>query len=195
MVTCRTIKSGLHRKNKIESMELIKNKVAESGIITLDLEQFIPKEESIAIFDLRPFLFREMILREKDYRAALTEHDWKQYEGKHTGIICSVDAIIPMWAFMLAANYLQPVVASVHYGGAEEVKKECIIRGIEAIDLDAYTDKRVVLKGCGEVPIPQTAYVMATAKLRPVVKSIMYGEPCSTVPIYKQAVTPKKENA
>jgi hypothetical protein len=176
-------------------MELIKNKVAESGIITLDLEQFIPKEESLAIFDLKPFLFREMILREKDYRAALIEHDWKQYEGKHTGIICSVDAIIPMWAFMLAASYLQPVATSIHYGSTEEVKKELIISGIGTIDLDAYKDKRVVLKGCGEVPIPQTAYVSATSKLRPVVKSIMYGEPCSTVPIYKQVLTPKKENA
>lgn len=176
-------------------MELIKNKVAESGIITLDLEQFIPKEEALATFDLKPFLFREMILREKDYRAALLEHDWTQYQGKHTGIICSVDAIIPMWAFMLATSYLQPVAKSVHYGTIEEVKTGIITGAIESLELDAYQEKRVVLKGCGEVPIPQTAYVAATAKLRPVVKSIMYGEPCSTVPIYKQAATPKKENA
>ncbi len=176
-------------------MDLIKNKVAESGIITLDLEQFIPKEDTLATFNLKPFLFREMILREKDYRAALVEHDWTQYAGKHTGIICSVDAIIPMWAFMLAASYLQPVADSVHFGTLEEVKKELIVEHIHAIDTASYQDKRVVLKGCGEVPVPQTAYVAATAKLRPVVKSIMYGEPCSTVPIYKQAVTPKSQNA
>lgn len=176
-------------------MELIKNKVAESGIITLDLEQFIPKAESIALFDLKPFLFREIILREKDYRAALTEHDWSPYQDKHVGIICSADAIIPMWAFMLAANYLQPVSRSVHYGDAAVVAQEAIVTGISALDLAAYAEKRVVLKGCGEVPIPQTAYVLATAKLRPVVKSIMYGEPCSTVPIYKQAATARRENA
>lgn len=173
-------------------MDLIKNKVAESGIITLDLEQFIPKDESILLFDLKPFLFMEMILREKDYRLALTNHEWSQYEGKHTGIICSTDAIIPMWAFMLATNYLQPVSKSVHYGDAAIVKQEAMVMAIAGIDLSLYQDKRIVLKGCGEMPIPQTAYVLATAKLRPVVKSIMYGEPCSTVPIYKQAVTPRK---
>ncbi len=175
-------------------MELIKNKVAESGIITLDLEQFIPKKETIVIFDLAPFLFRGLILREKDYRAALTEHDWSQYLGKHTGIMCSADAIIPMWAFMLAANYLQPVSRSVHYGDIDTVIHEVIVTEITAIDTALYAGKRVVVKGCGDVPIPQTAYVLATSKLRPVVKSIMYGEPCSTVPIYKQAATPKKEN-
>ena len=176
-------------------MELIKNKVAESGIITLDLEQFIPKEETLALFDLKPFLFREMILREKDYRTALTTYNWSQYAGRHTGIICSVDAIVPMWAFMLAASYLAPVASSVHYGDKAVVKKALIAAQIAAIDVAAYEDKRIVLKGCGEVPIPQDAYVAATAKLRPVVKSIMYGEPCSTVPIYKKAAPPKTENA
>ena len=172
-------------------MELIRNKVAESGIVTLDLEPFIPKEEQIALFDLKPFLFREMILREKDYRAGLLEQQWEQFSGKHVGIVCSVDAIIPMWAFMLAATYIQPVALSVHYGDEAVVKSEVAIQNINALDETSFEDKRIVLKGCGETPIPQAAYVAATAKLRPVAKSLMYGEPCSTVPIYKKALPSK----
>jgi len=176
-------------------MEPIRNKVAESGIITLDLEPFLPKDEQTILFDLKPFLFREMILREKDYRAALTEHDWSQYEGKHVGIVCSVDAIIPMWAFMLVTVYLRPVAASIHYGNAELVKNEVATGKIMALDAAEFSDKRVILKGCGETPIPQALYIAASAKMMPLVKSLMYGEPCSTVPIYKKALTPKAENA
>jgi len=167
-------------------METIINKVAESGIITLDLAPYIPADK-IAVFDLKPFLFREMILREKDYRAALQTHDWKQYEGKHVAVLCSAEAIIPVWAYMLAATYLEPVSESVYYGTREELTKALIYRRIEQIDAAEYTDKRVVIKGCGDTPIPEAAYVAITQHLRPYVKSLMYGEPCSTVPIYKKA--------
>lgn len=177
-------------------METIVNKVAESGIITLDLANYIPGEHEIAVFDLKLFLFREMILREKDYRAALQTHDWQQYAGKQIAITCTVDAIIPMWAYMLAATYLQPVAASVYFGTAEEFSKYLTLEAISKIDANEYDDKRVVVKGCGDVPISESAYVAITQKLRPVVKSLMYGEPCSTVPIYKakpkaQATLPK----
>jgi hypothetical protein len=165
-------------------METIVNKVAESGIITLDLAPFIPAGE-VAVFDMKPFLFREMILREKDYRAALQTHDWKQYEGKHVAITCTADAIVPVWAYMLAASYLQPVTASVYFGSQEELTKNLVISRINEIDVNEYADKRVVIKGCGDTPVPDAAYVAATYRLRPVVKSLMYGEPCSTVPIYK----------
>jgi hypothetical protein len=167
-------------------METIVNKVAESGIITLDLAPFIPIDE-VAVFDLKPFLFREMILREKEYRAALQTQDWKQYEAKHVAVLCSVEAIIPVWAYMLAAAYLEPVAASVCYGTAEDLVKALIYKRIEKIDATEYTDKRVVIKGCGETPVPEAAYVAITQRLRPYVKSLMYGEPCSTVPIYKKA--------
>jgi hypothetical protein len=167
-------------------METIVNKVAESGIVTLDLAPYIPGNE-VAVFDLKPFLFREMILREKDYRAALQLHDWTQYGGKHVALLCSVDAIIPVWAYMLAATYLEPVAASVYYGSADELTKYIINSRIEKIDVQEYGDKRVVIKGCGDTPIPEAAYVAITRHLRPHVKSIMYGEPCSTVPIYKKA--------
>lgn len=167
-------------------MDTIVNKVAESGIITLDLAEYIPKDEMIMEFDLKPFLFREMILREKDYRAALQTHDWSQYQNKHVNIMCSVDAIIPMWAYMLAATYLEPVALSVFYGTKQELRNQQTITALSAIDVEEYRDKRVVIKGCGDTSIPVVAYVTITAKLRSVVKSLMYGEPCSTVPIYKK---------
>ena len=173
---------------------MIRNKVAESGIITLDLEPFTPRDEKVLLFDLRPFLFREMILKEKDYRTGLQEYDWAPYQDKHVGIVCTADAIIPMWAYMLAASYLRPVAASVHFGDEAVVKKEVMLTGINALESTEYVDKRVILKGCGEIPVPEAAYIAATEKLQPVVKSLMYGEPCSTVPIYKKTVAPKAEN-
>ena len=165
-------------------MEAIINKVAESGIITLDLAGYVSDAE-IAEFDLKPFLFREMILKEKDYRAALLTHDWNQYAGKDVALHCSADAIVPVWAYMLAASYLEPVATFVYFGTPAELLKVVIQKKIQQIDLTEYTDKRVVIKGCGDTPIPEAAYVAITQKLRPVVKSLMYGEPCSTVPIYK----------
>src|ERR1700761_1847370 len=169
-------------------MEPIINKVAESGIVTLDLAQYIPADEDILLFDLKPFLYMEMILREKDYRAALQTHDWSQYENKQVALNCTIDAIIPVWAYMLAANYLEPIAENVYFGTAEELKKSIILNNINGIDINEYADKRVVIKGCGDIAIPEAAYVAATYRLRPVVKSIMYGEPCSTVPIYKKPI-------
>jgi len=167
-------------------METLVNKVAESGIITLDLAGYMVADDQIAAFDLKPFLFREMILKEKDYRAALQTHDWEQYKDKHVAIFCSVDAIIPVWAYMLAASYLQPLAISVFYGTTAEMKKDLLLKNIATIPASDYDDKRVVIKGCGDITIPDAAYVMITEHLRPVAKSIMYGEPCSTVPIYKK---------
>ena len=167
-------------------METIVNKVAESGIITLDLAEYIPGEGVVVSFDLKPFLFREMILREKDYRAALLSYDWDQFAGKFVAITCSADAIIPVWAYMLAASYLQPVAASVFFGTVEDLYKQILQDNLKTINPKDYEDKRVVIKGCGDKAIPAAAYVTITARLRPYVKSLMYGEPCSTVPIYKR---------
>jgi len=165
-------------------METIINKVAESGIITLNLETFLPQEE--IIFDLKPFLFMELILKEKDYRAALLTHDWTLYKDKDVILTCSADAIIPVWAYMLAASYLQSVAKRIVMGTPEQGRKELLLDAIKELDPSHYTDQRVVIKGCGDIPIPDEAYAMITAKLKPFVKSIMYGEPCSTVPIYKK---------
>ena len=169
-------------------MDTIVNKVAESGIVTLDLSNYLPEEDNLVVFDFKPFLFREMILREKDFRASMKEHDWQQYSGKHVSISCSVDAVIQMWAYMLVASNLQGVAASIYVGSKEEHVNKIATENISGINAEEYKDKRVVLKGCGDIKVPEVAYVIATEKLKPVVRSLMYGEPCSTVPIYKKPI-------
>ncbi len=161
------------------------NKVAESGLVTLDLEKWYPRE-STAIFDLKGYLFMEMILKEKDFREALKNTDWTVYQDKHVAITCSADAIIPVWAYMLVASYLEPVAREIIMGNEQDLHKHLFLKNLGAIDPQEYADARVVIKGCGETPIPDYVYMEITRKLRPVVKSIMYGEPCSTVPVYKK---------
>lgn len=164
---------------------IIINKVAESALTTIDLEDYYPKGET-AVFDLKDHLFMGLILKEKDFRAALQTYDWQQFRNKIVAITCTVDAIIPMWAYMLAASNLQPVAKEVVFGEEKNILQTLLFRNISHIKGEEYTDKRVVVKGCGDVAIPETAYVEITNKVRPFVKSIMYGEPCSTVPIYKR---------
>ena len=166
-------------------MEPFTNKVAESGIITIDLEKYYPRGEQ-AIFDLKDFLFMGMILKEKEFREALKNIDWTQYQGKNVAIHCSADAIIPVWAYMLAASYLQPVAGEIVMGDEKELHKRMFLRNLSAIDINEFSDKKVVIKGCGETPIADYVYMEITRMLRPVVKSIMYGEPCSTVPVFKR---------
>lgn len=161
------------------------NRVAASGLITLKLEDFFPEGE-IAAFDLKDYLFMEMILKEKDFRAALKEHDWSQYEGKNLTVICSADAIIPVWAYMLVAAYATPFVKHIFQGSSDEFYKIKFQEALRELDGKNYEDKRVVIKGCSDKPVPPSAYVELTRKLQPYAKSIMYGEPCSTVPIYKK---------
>ena len=127
-----------------------------------------------------------MILREKDFREALKNLDLSQYENKMVAVTCSADAVIPVWAYMLVASYLQPVATEIHFGTAEKLKNDLLLKNIAQIDVSNFSDKRVVIKGCGELPIGESAYLEATKILRPVAKSIMYGEPCSTVPIFKR---------
>lgn len=169
---------------KANEENVIVNKVAQSAIITLDLEKFI-SSDSIIIFDLTDFLFMKMILKEKDFREEMKNLDWNIYKNKIVGITCTADAIIPLWAYMLVATYLQPEAREIIYGNEEQIKTILLLRNMEQINLQEYQDKRVVVKGCGDENIPAAAYLEAAAKLRPVAKSIMYGEPCSTVPIYK----------
>jgi hypothetical protein len=165
--------------------EVFTNKVAESGILTIDLETYFPKEE-IVIFDIKDYLFMGLILKEKDFRAALKELSLEKFEHKIVAVTCSADAIIPMWAYMLIASLLQPICLHVILGTTDEVEKKLLLQNIQRIDISAYMDNRVVVKGCGEKSIPEEAYLEITNKLRPVAKSIMFGEPCSTVPVYKK---------
>lgn len=168
------------------------NKVAESGLITLDLEKYYPKGET-AVFDLKDHLFMGLILKEKDFREALKKLDWSVYHDKNVALTCSADAIIPVWAWMLAVSYLQPVAKEVVMGDEKELHRSLYLKNIDAIDINEFADQRVVIKGCGETPIADYVYMEITKKLRPVVKSIMYGEPCSTVPVYKKPPAPKGE--
>lgn len=166
------------------------NKVAESGLISLDLETWYPKEET-AVFDMKDHLFMGMILKEKDFREALKSLDWSFYNNKNVALTCSADAIIPVWAWMLVTTYLQPVAKEIVMGDEKELHKHLFLKNLSKINVNDYADQRVVIKGCGETPIADYVYMEITKLLRPVAKSIMYGEPCSTVPVYKKPPAPK----
>ncbi len=167
-------------------METIVNKVAQSGIITINLESYLPNNNKTIGFDLKPFLFMEMILKEKDFRVALPLHDWEQYKGKCVAVYCSTDAIIPMWAYMLIGSMLEPYATNTFYGTVSEMQNYLLLQNINNIDASTFADARVVVKGCGDIALPESAFLAITQKIKPVVKSLMYGEPCSTVPVYKR---------
>jgi len=161
------------------------NKVAQSGLVTLDPAMFYPQGERM-VYDIKDNLYMELILREKDFREFVKTHDWSQYAGKNVAVTCSADAIVPAWAYMLLANRLAPYALEVVFGNAEVLETVLFLKAIENIDLEQYRDQRIVIKGCGDTPVPVSAYVELTKKLTPVAKSLMFGEPCSTVPIYKR---------
>ncbi len=163
------------------------NKVAESGIVTFNIEDYFPTE-TLAIFDMKDFLFMGLILKEKEFREALKTIDTNPFENKITALTCSADAIIPVWAYMLAASLLQPVAKEIIFGNEAQVQEKILLRNIDAINTEPFLDTRIVVKGCGELNIGEAAYVAVTNKLRPVAKSIMYGEPCSTVPVFKKPI-------
>ena len=161
------------------------NKVAESGLITLNLEEYVPKGET-EVFDLKDFLFMGMILKEKDFREALKKQDWEKFRKKNVAITCTADAIIPVWAYMLIISYLQPIANEIVLGNEKDLFRTIFLKNISAINTGDFLDKKIVIKGCGDTPIDDFAYAEATRILMPVAKSIMYGEPCSTVPVYKK---------
>lgn len=167
--------------------EVFVNKVAESGIITINLEDYYPVKD-IAVFDMKDYLFMELILKEKDFREKLKALDITIYQDKIVALTCSADAVIPMWAYMLVASALQPVARDIVFGTEEETIKKTLLQNISKIPVSDFADQRVVIKGCGEMPITESAYVEITKLLRPVAKSIMYGEPCSTVPVFKKPI-------
>ena len=169
----------------MEVSDTIINKVAESGLVTLDLAAFYPKE-TIKIFDLKEYLFRGLIIKEKEFRETLKNTNWQQYENTNVAVTCSADAIIPVWAYMLVATYLQPVCKKIILGDEKKLIEFILFENISHINTEEFKNKRVVIKGCGDLPIPHSIYLQITAVLLPHVKSIMYGEPCSTVPLFKR---------
>lgn len=166
------------------SNEII-NRVAQSGIINLDPADFYPKF-TIQELDIKPWLFQGLLLREKDFRQAIQDHNWQTYEQQYVAVYCSADAIIPQWAFMLLASSLQPVAKQFFLGTKNQFAEMLVLKAIEQTDFSIYQNQRVIIKGCGDYPIPNAAYLEITKHLVPLAKSIMYGEACSTVPIYKK---------
>lgn len=169
----------------MDIQENIINKVAESGLTSFDLADFYPQGERV-VYDIKENLFHGLILKEKDFREFIKEHDWTQYQGKHVAITCTADAIVPTWAYMLLANRLAPYAKTMVFGTLETLETVLFENALSDLDLEQYRNQRIVLKGCGDIPVPVSAYVDLTAKLTKVAKSIMYGEPCSTVPIFKR---------
>lgn len=165
-------------------MSEIINKVANSGITSIDLEELYVPGERI-LFDIKPYLFQELILKEKDFREFIKTNDWRVFKGKLVGIICSADAIVPTWAYMLLALALEPFAAKIVFGNLDDLENFLFAEKLAAIDPKIYKDARIVIKGCGDKKIPINAFVQLTGLLKPYAKSIMYGEPCSTVPLYK----------
>jgi uncharacterized protein DUF2480 len=165
--------------------EEIINKVAESGLVQFDLEELYPRGERV-LFDLKGWLFEELILKEKDFRDGLKKHDWSKYSSAYVAVTCTADAIVPTWAYMLVVSHLQPVAAKVVMGDLQKLEEELFKEAISKLDPEKFRDARIVMKGCGD-KVPASAYVDFTTFLRPLAKSILYGEPCSTVPVYKRA--------
>lgn len=166
-------------------MEEIRNKIKESGLINLDLADFKPAKNTIAEFDIANHLWQGLVLKEKDFRAFLAENDWSVYQDKNVFIHCSADAIVPTWAYMLVAVKLEGIAAFTVVGTETDLQKAIIKNKIDALDTSAFGDGRFIIKGCADIAAPEFAMVTLTQKLQPIAKSIMYGEPCSTVPVYK----------
>lgn len=166
-------------------MSEIVNRVTSSPIISVNMEEFYPQEERLT-FDLKPFLFQELILREKDFRQALKEFDWSVYREKWVAVTCTADAIIPTWAYMLVCTYLDGVAKGYVIGGLEGLEQQIAEAVLSGLDLEEFRDRPVVIKGCSKFPIPLFAYGRLVSLLQGQAKSLMFGEPCSTVPLFKR---------
>lgn len=165
--------------------EEIINRVAQSKLITFDLEDYYPKGER-KVLDIKDWLYEGFILREKEFRSHVDEHDWSTYQDTYVALQCSSDAIIPGWAFMLIASKLQPYAKKVVQGSLENLETALYQTILDNLDVTEFTDKPVIIKGCSNKPVPENAYLMAVNRIQEVAKSVMYGEACSSVPLYKK---------
>jgi hypothetical protein len=171
----------------MEEKKLV-NKVAQKDIHTIDLKDYIVSENHIATIDLKDFLWQNLILREADFREKIKNTDWSIYLGKYTAIFCSVNAIVPQWAFMILAANLSPFAKDIAYVSPTDAKNIFTIRNIEQTDFNNFKDKRIIIKGCGDEKLEANAFVAITSKLALLARAILYGEPCSTVPVYKKTI-------
>lgn len=165
--------------------EEIKNRVAESGLIEINLEDYYPKGGRVLV-DVKDNLFQGLILKEKNFREFVKNEDWEKYQDKFVAITCSADAVVPTWAYMLIATSLQPFAKKFVFGDLKTLETVLFLESLSKINPQEFKDKKLVIKGCGNLPVPESAYVELTRILTPVAKSILFGEPCSTVPVYKQ---------
>ncbi len=163
----------------------ITNKVAQSSLLSYDLASLYITGERV-VYDIKDNLFHGLMLKEKDFRDFVKQNDWAVYQNKNVAIICSSDAIVPTWAYMLLATRLSPYVKNLFFGNLEQLEIHLYQQAIQQLDISQFKDQKVVIKGCGDVFVPTTAFVDFTAKITPIAKSIMYGEPCSTVPLFKR---------
>jgi hypothetical protein len=166
-------------------MEEIINRIAQSALTQIDLEEFYPQGLRV-VYDLKDNLFQGLLLREKDFREFLKNHDWSVYQGKNVAITCSADAIIPTWAYMLLAIHVEPFADYVIFGDLVALEQALFQEMLSKLDIERFRDKKVVIKGCSKIEIPTFAFVELTRRLRPLVSALMFGEPCSTVPLYKK---------
>lgn len=169
----------------MEEEQQIVNRVANSVLQVFDLEDYYPEGEIVSL-DIAAWLLEGFVLREKDFRETLKNHDWSQYNGKYVALHCSTDAIVPAWAYMLITTYLHPVAKKVVQGSLQQLTTVLYQGILSTIDYTVYKDKPVIIKGCARKPVPEEAYVIATQKLMPFAKSLMFGEACSSVPLYKR---------
>lgn len=165
--------------------EEIINRVANSKLVVVDLEDFYPRGERITL-DISEWLYEGMVLREKDFREKANHHDWSRYFNTYVALHCSTDAIIPGWAYMLLSLHLAPFALKVIVGNLETLENVIFTEIIQNLECKIYQDKPLIIKGCARKPIPENAYVLLAQKLRPYARSIMYGEACSSVPLYKK---------
>jgi len=172
-------------------MEPIENRVADSEIQVFNLAD-LWDDRPVTEVDISTFLVEGLMLKEKEFRQGVKEHDWSQFEDEHVALYCSTDAIVPTWGYMLIASKLRDVAASTTFGRAEDLRREYYVRALEDVDWSAYEDRPVVIKGCGSDVVPEMAYVHATQKLQAVARKLMYGEPCSSVPLWRR---PKEESS
>tara|TARA_R110002049_G_scaffold46424_4_gene134880 strand:+ start:1441 stop:1947 length:507 start_codon:yes stop_codon:yes gene_type:complete len=161
------------------------NRVANSKLITLNLEDYYPKGNRV-LFDIKDWLFEGFVLREKDFRNQIDEFDWSQFQDTYIALTCSSDAIIPGWAYMLLSIHLEPYAKKIIIGNLETLETSIYQDVLNSLDVSEYKDKPIIIKGCSNKPVPQNAYIMLATKLKPVAKSIMYGEACSSVPLFKK---------
>ena len=169
----------------MEKEEEIINRVANSVLQVFDLEDYYPEGERVGL-DISGWLWEGFVLREKEFRDTLKNHNWEQYNGKFISLYCSTDAIVPAWAYMLITTYLQPFAKNIIQGRDEDINIQLYQEILNNLDYSEYEGKPVIIKGCSRKPVPQEAYVMATQKLMLVAKSLMFGEACSSVPLYKK---------